>query len=462
MELPSDPTTKAPSPDPVASPSQVGNAAAARGSFEGVIARFIREIESLATTFPLAMRSIVAAHQKSRKEYRDFVTTHGEPNPDGKSFNIDAANIHEMIRLRRDVERASAASSLVPRSFLVALVSQYDSFLGLLIETLFLSKPEILNQSDKIISFSELVGFGSVEAARDHVIEKEIESVLRKSHAEQFDWLESSFKIKLRKGLTVWPEFIEITERRNLFVHTGGQVSAQYLKICRLHDATVGADIRGKQLSVTPGYFDRAYEVVFEVGVKLAHVFWRKLKPQDRKGADRDLVTTGYNLLVEEKYSLAKTVLDFGTDLKTHSSEELRLRLVVNRAQAYKWAGQPDRAVQILEAEDFSALKEEFRLAEAVLRDDFHSALALVRVVGSSGGIKLGDYRDWPLFKEFRKIAELEAVILEVFNEPLNRVDLSAGNPNIAKDLLPALPVLGGSDAKAATEMAGDKPGDGT
>jgi hypothetical protein len=457
MELPSDSPRKAPSPEPVTSANQVSNAAPARGSFEGVIARFIREIDSLATTLPLAMGSIVSAHQKSRKEYRDFVTTHGELNPDGKSFNIDTDNIHEMIRLRRDVERASAASSLVPRSFLVALVSHYDSFLGLLIETLFLSKPEILNQSDKIISFSELIGFGSVEAARDHVIEKEIESVLRKSHAEQFDWLESSFKIKLREDLTVWPEFIEITERRNLFVHTGGQVSAQYLKMCRLHGVTGDANTRGKQLSVTPGYFRRAYEVFFEVGVKLAHVFWRKLKPQDRKEADGDLVTIGYNLLVEEKYSLAKAILDFGTTgLKTHSSEELRLRLVVNRAQAYKWAGQAKRAVQILEAEDFSALNDEFRLAEAVLRDDFQSALALVKVVGSSGGIKLGGYRDWPLFKEFRKIAELEDVILDVFKEPLNRVDLSAGNPNIARDLLPAISVLGESETKAATEILGD------
>ena len=42
-----------------------------------------------------------------------------------------------------------------------------------------------------------------------------------------------------------------------------------------------------------------------------------------------------YNLLAEEKYGLAKTILDFATDgLRTHSSEESRLRLVVNRARS--------------------------------------------------------------------------------------------------------------------------------
>ena len=200
-----------------------------------MIAGFTREIDSLASTLPLAMKSIMSAHHKASKEYRNFIVANGRAEGDSTSIRIDRNHMHAINRLFRDVERTSAASTLLPRSFLVSLVSHYDSFLGLLIETLFLSKPEIVNNSDKILSFSELMGFGSVEAARDHVIEKEIESVLRKSHAEQFDWLETNFKIKLREGLPVWPEFIEVTERRNLFVHTGGQVSAQYLKICRIH-----------------------------------------------------------------------------------------------------------------------------------------------------------------------------------------------------------------------------------
>jgi hypothetical protein len=438
MKTPPDQPGPTPSPGPPRAADQVKTAATDRGSFERVIAGFVREIDSLASTLPLAMKSIISARQKAIMEHRNFIITYGKSEEDSRSIQIDANHIHAINRLFRDVERTSAASTLVPRSFLVSLVSHYDSFLGLLIETLFLSKPEIVNNSDKILSFSELMGFGSVEAARDHVIEKEIESVLRKSHAEQFDWLETNFKIKLREGLPVWPEFIEVTERRNLFVHTGGQVSAQYLKICRIHGIPCESLARGHQLSVTSDYFARAYEVIFEIGVKLAHVFWRKLRPQDRKVADGGLVMISYNLLAEGKYSLAKTILDFATDgLKTHSSEESRLRLVVNRAQAYKWTGDADRARQILDAEDFSALKDEFRLADAVLRDDFQLALALIKIIGPNGGIKLGDYREWPLFKELRKVADLENVILDVFKEPLNRMRLLEDDSNVMKELLP-------------------------
>jgi len=73
-------------------------------------------------------------------------------------------------------------------------------------------------------------------------------------------------------------------------------------------------------LEVSPTYFRQAYEALFEVGVKLAQVFWRKLKPAELKDADEHLITVSYHLLVEQKYDLAKALLDFATEvLKKHS-----------------------------------------------------------------------------------------------------------------------------------------------
>ncbi len=208
-------------------------------SIGDVVTRFTAEIDSLADTLPLAMRSISAALHDARQELHNFArenaTKQGKNADGGDVYRITADHVLRFQRLSRRAERTKAASVLVPRSMLVALISQYDSFLGALIEVLFLARPEILNGSDRALSFAELVGFGSISAARAHIVEKEVESVLRRSHGDQFDWLESKFSVKLRQNLSVWPSFIEVTERRNLFVHTGGQVSAQYLDICRTH-----------------------------------------------------------------------------------------------------------------------------------------------------------------------------------------------------------------------------------
>jgi hypothetical protein len=152
-----------------------------------------------------------------------------------------------------------------------------------------MSSSEILNGSDRTITFPELVAFDSIESARNHVVEKEVESILRESHADQFDWLEKKFKLPLRKDLSIWSDFIEVTERRNLFVHSGGQVSGQYLKVCQSHKFDTGKTSKGDVLAVSPDYFSKAYGIVFEIGVKLAHVLWRKLMPEERKRADQNM-----------------------------------------------------------------------------------------------------------------------------------------------------------------------------
>jgi hypothetical protein len=319
---------------------------------------------------------------------------------------------------------------LVPRGLLVALVSQFDAYVGGLIRQLFKLKPEIVDSSANTLTFEQLVEFGSIEIARDYVIDKEIESVLRQSHADQFDWLEKKFNLPLRKDLPAWPVFIEVMERRHLFVHTNGVVSHQYLKVCRKHSCNIPESVGpGTALPLTREYFDAAYECIFEIGVKLGQVLWRKVQPTEIEKADSNLNFLTYGLIAEDRYRLARILLDFGTSLKTHSSQEARLRLVVNRAQTYKWTGDEEKCKQVLDAEDWSATSLKFRLANAVLRDDFKNAIQLAKELGKDGEIDRHQYRDWPLFKELRKSAEFETLFESIFGEPLNRITVKDSQP---------------------------------
>ena len=59
------------------------------------------------------------------------------------------------------------------------------------VRKIFLIKPELLNSSEKNLTFSKLAEYNSIEEAKEYIIEKEIETVLRDSHSNQFKWLES-------------------------------------------------------------------------------------------------------------------------------------------------------------------------------------------------------------------------------------------------------------------------------
>lgn len=85
--------------------------------------------------------------------------------------------------------------------------------------------------------------------------------------------------------------------------------------------------------------------------------------------------------------------------------------LVVNRAQAYKWLGNNEKCRAVMSAEDWSAKADEFKLANAVLADNWNDAVVIMKRIGASGPVSQSDYRDWPLFRMFRK----EAVFLSAY-----------------------------------------------
>jgi hypothetical protein len=393
---------------------------------------FVKQVDGLADTLPLASVAIQGASELARQHFEKFLaeecTAIAESDKKKATYEIDPGKVLHFRRLVARAQKASQAAILVPRSLLVSLVSQYDAFLGRLVRQLFAIRPEILNSSANSLTFSQLTQFGSLDAARDYVVDKEVESLLRKSHTEQFEWLETKFGLPLRTNLKVWPTFVELTERRNLFVHTGGVVSHQYLEVCSKSCCKIDAELcAGKVLSVSRDYFEVAHECLFEIGIKLAHVLWRKLDEGDRDRADSNLISVCYELLTEGRYRLAREICDFSTEtLKKHSSEEVRLTMVVNRAQAYKWSGDEDSARKIIAAEDWSATSLKFRLAQSVIADDFKVAIDLMRQIGPKGELLKEMYREWPLFREIGKTREFAQAFQEIFGEPLNTITLKA------------------------------------
>ena len=108
------------------SESKEGDAKNPRG-IGAVVDLFILEIDSLESTLPQAMKSIVSARQELLKRVQSFVELHGKPMKRKNFFQIDPAHGSEFKKLVDRLNRSSAAAVLVPRSFLVALISQYDN-----------------------------------------------------------------------------------------------------------------------------------------------------------------------------------------------------------------------------------------------------------------------------------------------------------------------------------------------
>ena len=391
-------------------------------SIGGELKLFIRHIESLKEVMPTTMLALNATQRAANKNLEEFISkyqiTDNSELP--ARLNFPEINLRKLLKVQSRCDNFSLASALVPRSIFVSLVSQYDAFLGRLLKSILNSRPELLNPSEKTISFTDALAFPSIEAMRDHAIEKEIEGLLRSSHLDHIKWMETRFDVPLTKGLELLPKFIELTERRNLFVHADGVISSNYLANCKKNGVSLDNTLKeGGQLFVSPQYFDESASCLLALGVKLAHVLWRKLLKEERKAADESLIETTYWLIDKEDYSSAIPILDFACNtIKNYSNNWIQSAFILNHAQAHKWAGNPTKCMEILDSYDWVALEDRLKLGNAALREDWTSCRAIMIQIGSNGIIKKHDYEVWPIFKEFRKTSEFLTAYQEIFSEP--------------------------------------------
>jgi hypothetical protein len=358
------------------------------------IETFVQQIESLAGSIQPLMVLLGATFQISHRRFSKFLEKNGnflEDKEGVKTYALTPEFHAKANKLKKRINSAKESISILSKSYVVSLVSQYDFFLGRLLRCLFLLKPEILNVSERQLTFAQLIELGSTEKAREFIIEKEIETFLRKSHIDQFSWMENKFSIELRRDLPIWPTFVELTERRNLLVHCNGVVSNQYLQICRENKVGLEKDLKvGDSLEISPEYFFNAFRCIFEIGVKLGHVLWRKVRFDQIEEADVSLIEITYNLLEEGKYKLASILLDFAClTLKKHASDQTMRIMVINRAQAYRWRENQEECLSIISKEDWSASSNSFKLAVEVLQDNFEKAAQIMRQIGAQGEIRV-------------------------------------------------------------------------
>jgi hypothetical protein len=389
--------------------------------FEMLSRRFMKTMNQYDRIVPttLGMLPFAELFEINKKFYEPIAR--GASSLTGESgfelYKVPFDQFRTVDRAMDEIRALRRGRTSLPGMFLMGLISSYDSFLAELVRLIFLTQPELISSSDKNISFKDLVDLGTVDAARNHIIEKEVETFLRQSHHAHFEYLEAKLKIPLRKDLAIWPAFVEICERRNLFTHTGGVVSSQYTRVCTDHDVDLGATVVGDQLTISREYLTNATEIVSELGLKLVHVVWRKLNPKAISTAASALNHQAFELLTRQRYKLAQVMLEFGLNLKKHGDELTRKMMVVNLAIAFKQQGDKEAAIKILDNEDWSAASDQFRICVAAVREDMAAVLEYLPKVAAAGEIEKADFRDWPAFLSVKDNPEFIKAFEKAFGE---------------------------------------------
>jgi hypothetical protein len=384
--------------------------------------RLLVQLDALVETIMTVIVILIANSKKAKKEYDDAFAKL-QSLADGDSPDIDGFwSEHKRFEVIRNVRnKAEEALRMFPQSLFVSMVSQFDAFFSSASRTLFLLRPEKIRSGDRSITVAELVKHKTIEDALVELVNDEVDEVLRGSHIEQLEWISKTFDFKIDPKTPLVERFIEITERRNICVHSDGRVSKQYLERCKnIDQALVAQEAIGKWVVIGPTYLRSARDVLFEIGFRSIQIAWRKARPDQKKQQSKMLKDTGIELLKREDYDLAKNLYAFALELRDLTDQD-RKHLAINSAIAHKFSGSEETANKILDAIDWSASESKYKMAVAVIREDYPRVISLMSGVPTEGegSVSAKDYRQWPLFKAIRNDVAFATAFKEKFGESL-------------------------------------------
>lgn len=388
---------------------------------DDTLKKFRDNLEGMHLSVPLVMWLLTGLKRNKTAEFNNWLGDKGElKSNDGAkiSYTMPPEHSRRTEELKRKLNLAQNANTLYPKTILVSYISIFDHFLFDLIKVFVALRPEVLNCNDKQISISNLENFSSISEAKDFFINQEIEDVLRKSHSYHIEWIDKTFKVEIKKFLSCWNTFVEITERRNLFVHTNGIISQQYLNVCRDNKIDISNLVIGQELHVSRQYLNEAFDCLLEVGIALVQVIWRKIKPDDLESADASLINVTYDLIKDKEYTLAKKILEVTQKHQTKfSSEQNKLTSLINLAQTYYHLSETKSCNDLLDKVDWSACQFKYKLCAHVLKEDFSTACEMMKKIGNDGEIKDFEYIEWPIFTKFRNTEEFSTTYKDVFEK---------------------------------------------
>lgn len=342
---------------------------------------------------------------KMLKGYEKEIESNGEDAVDRQQFSTYSRSFSSSVK---EFKLLINQHILLPRSIYVSMVSVYDAFLIRFLRSLFKLCPQILNSSDKTITVSDLMKFGNIDELKNFLIEGDIDSILREEHAKQLDLINKKFSLKMKLDPELQCSLSEVTRLRNLYVHTDEGLYSE-----EIHNKK-DDELKTVRLGVSLNDIDKCYYTLFEICVKMTHYIWRKFYKDDLKWADSSLNEISYNLLCKEKYQLAQKILKFACTETCAFNEQSKMIFIVNYALSHKLDNDDKKCKKILDDYDWSAKMDDFKIAHAVLLENWAKASEVMYSIGNNKDW-IQPYQEWPLFYKFRGRDEFLATYKDIY-----------------------------------------------
>ena len=378
---------------------------------------FLNDLECIGEMVDLVLPVLKKRDQERDQRIKEL--TEEIKTEKGSGFKIKSGtDIKEVLG---HMQKIRQGDRMFRQGIVTSVVSKFDEFIIDVLKTSYRQNPVWLKNPEKKISYKELLEISSLDSLKDEIIAKEIDALMRDSHLLQVTFLDSKLKLGVEKEFPGWIDFLEITERRNLFVHTGGAVSPQYIDNCGKWKIPLDKRVKeGVHLSASDDYIRKTIDCFYELSVRVFQASVRRMFPNCFSDVDQLLNNRTVDLLSEERWGLADLIFTFALGIPTDliSKGEYKYYFLLNRCIARKFSGK-DFASD-LHSIDWSPFHPKYHFAVAVLEDRFVDAEKLMRSEVVRDEVDEQNFKEWPLLREFRKTDLFLCAYKDFFGKDFN------------------------------------------
>lgn len=131
---------------------------------------FIENINCLRETFGYSEVMLRQQNISATKSFNDLVKDYTSQDENGENINIPSEKKREFKKLLQKKTRAEKASKLIPPSYIISLISIFDSFLAGLVRCVYNLKQELLLESNKTFTYREIKEYESPKEVKKAII----------------------------------------------------------------------------------------------------------------------------------------------------------------------------------------------------------------------------------------------------------------------------------------------------
>jgi hypothetical protein len=376
---------------------------------------FLVELECTREMFTL-VAPILEANDAERKKRIEAL---GEPIKDEEKgrTGIELKSLSDLQEFKRHISRMRRGDLMFRRNVIVGLVSQFDDFLVDVIRVAYLKNSDWLKSAEKKLSYKEVLETSSLDELKKELIVREVNQLMRDSHHAQISFLDEKLKLGIEASFEGWRNFLELTERRNLFVHNGGCVNSTYIDNSKRYGFPLNPKyVDGRPLTVSDEYISDTIDCLHELTLRIAQAAARRLFPDCFEEADRSLNNQTVDLLSDERWNLAERIFEYALGIpdKLRSGSEYKFYSLLNLCIALKFSGKKFKSH--LQSVDWEPMHPKYHFAIAVLEDRFDEAADMMKSEAVLKEIDKEQLLSWPLLRSFRKTDQFSKAFDEIFS----------------------------------------------